>query len=120
MNMSEAEMRHIAEMVAALDKAAGKKPASTAGELNRQQICAALGVSESTIRRLEQAGLPYTPVGARSKRYDLEECKNWLKENNQCPSGTTRTEGSTSALWSAAKDFTISCRKAQLRVMPSE
>lgn len=120
MNMSEVEMRHIAEMVAALDKAAGKKSASAVGELNRQQICAALGVSESTIRRLEQAGLPYTPVGARSKRYDLIECKNWLKEHNQCPSGTTKTAGSTSALWSAAKDFTTSCRKVQLRVMPSE
>ncbi|TNC78313.1 hypothetical protein FHI69_03215 [Janthinobacterium lividum] len=119
MNMSEVEMQHIAEMVAALDKAAGKRPASASGELNRQQICAALGVSESTIRRLEQAGLPYTPVGVRSKRYDLEECKNWLKENNQCPSGMTKKVGSTSASWSMAKEFTESCRKVQLRVMPS-
>ncbi|MGK5048791.1 helix-turn-helix transcriptional regulator [Janthinobacterium sp. GB4P2] len=119
MNMSEVEMRQIAEMVSALDKAAGKKPASSAGEMNRQQICAALGVSESTIRRLEHAGLPYTPVGARSKRYDLEECKNWLKENNQCPSGMTKKVGSTSASWSMAKEFTESCRKVHLRVMPS-
>lgn len=119
MNMSEVEMRHIAEMVAALEKTGGKRSANTAGEINRQQICAALGVSESTIRRLEQAGLPYTPVGARSKRYDLNECKNWLKENNQCPSGTTKTEESTSALKLAGKEFTESCRKVQLRVMPS-
>lgn len=49
--------------------------------LNRQQICAALGVSESTIRRLEQIGLPYTPVGSRTKRYDLAECKEWLRAN---------------------------------------
>ena len=56
MNMSEVEMRHIAEMVAALDKAGRKRTVNSAGELNRQQICAALGVSESTIRRLEQAG----------------------------------------------------------------
>ena len=42
-------------------------------ELNRQQIRAELGVSESTIRRLEQQGMPFTPVGVRSKRYDLEE-----------------------------------------------
>ncbi|NHQ93361.1 helix-turn-helix transcriptional regulator [Janthinobacterium lividum] len=119
MNMSEVEMRRIAEMVAALDKAAGKKPTSTAGELNRQQICAALGVSESTIRRLEQAGLPYTPVGARSKRYDLEECKNWLRENQICQSGKTARASSTSGSWSMAKEFTESCRKVQLRVMPS-
>ncbi len=92
MNMSDVEMRHIAEMVAALGKAGGKRTATTAGELNRQQICAALGVSESTIRRLEQAGLPFTPVGVRSKRYDIEECKNWLKKNNQWPSGTTKKQ----------------------------
>ena len=119
MNMSEVEMRHIAEMVAALDKAGGKRTANTAGELNRQQICAALGVSESTIRRLEQAGLPYTPVGARSKRYDLEECKSWLKGNQICQSGKTARVNSTSESWSMAKEFTESCRKVQLRVMPS-
>ncbi len=87
-------------------------------ELNRQQICAALGVSESTIRRLEADGLPFTPVGVRSKRYDLAECKAWLKAN-QCQSGKTNKDVSTSALWSAANAFTASCRKAQLRVMPS-
>ena len=30
------------------------------GELNRQEICAALGVRESVIRRSEQRRLPYT------------------------------------------------------------
>jgi phage terminase Nu1 subunit (DNA packaging protein) len=87
-------------------------------ELNRQQICAALGVSESTIRRLELDGLPYTPVGVRSKRYDLAECKTWLKEN-QCQFGKTRKDADMSALWSAGKEFTESCRKVQLRVKPS-
>ena len=88
-------------------------------ELNRQQICAELAVSESTIRRLEQAGLPFTPVGVRSKRYDLAECKKWLKENQQCQPGKTKPVGGTSELWSKAKGFTESCRKVQLRVMPS-
>lgn len=88
--------------------------------LNRQQICAELAVSESTIRRLEQAGLPYTPVGSRAKRYDLDECKLWLKENQLCPPGRTNEGGGTSALWSAANEFTESSRKVQLRVMPSE
>lgn len=49
--------------------------------LNRQQLCAALSISESTVRRLEQIGLPYVPVGARSHRYDLDECKEWLRVN---------------------------------------
>lgn len=52
-------------------------------DLTRQQLCAALGISESTVRRLELLGLPFTPVGLRAKRYDLGECKHWLREN-QC------------------------------------
>ncbi len=46
--------------------------------LNRQELCAALGVSESTIRRLELLGLPYTPVGQRAKRYNLAECRQLI------------------------------------------
>lgn len=86
-------------------------------ELNRQQLCAALGVSESTIRRLEQLGLPYTPVGARSHRYDLDECKTWLKAN---PPGATATAPRVSASWPGEKEFRESYRKMKLRVMPSE
>lgn len=48
-------------------------------ELTRQQLCAALTISESTVRRLELDGMPYTPVGIRAKRYDLDECKAWLR-----------------------------------------
>lgn len=87
-------------------------------DLTRQQLCAELGISESTVRRLERDGLPFTPVGARSHRYDLAECKRWLKAN-QCHSGQTSKGVGTSALWSAAKEFTASSRKAHLRVMPS-
>ena len=90
-------------------------------ELTRQQLCAALGVSESTVRRLEVLGLPFTPVGVKSHRYDLAECKTWLKINGAgaCQSGRTNKTVNTSALWSAAKEFTASSRLAQLRVMPS-
>lgn len=87
-------------------------------ELNRQQICTALNVSESTIRRLEQDGLPYTPVGLRAKRYNLAECKAWLKAN-QCQSGQIRRAALTLGSWSKESAFTESCRKVQLRVMPS-
>lgn len=87
--------------------------------LNRQQICAALGVSESTIRRLELAGLPFTPVGARSKRYDLAECKAWLRQNPPGAAITPVVAAGTSASWSPGKEFTESCRKVHLRVMPS-
>ena len=90
-------------------------------ELTRQQLCAALGISESTVRRLEQLGLPYTPVGSRSHRYDLAECKAWLKTNGatSCQSGQTSKAANTSALWLVANAFTESARRVQLRVMPS-
>jgi hypothetical protein len=110
MMMNENELERIAELVAS----------KSTGGLNRQQLCVALGVSESTVRRLEQDGLPYTPVGKRAKRYDLAECKKWLKEYQQCPSGTTKKAVSTSGSWSPGKEFTAYCRKAQLRVMPSK
>ena len=90
-------------------------------ELTRQQLCAALGNSESTVRRLEAVGLPFTPVGAKSKRYNLAECKAWLKTNQSklCQSPQTPPAKSTSTLWSAAQGFTAACRKAQVRVTPS-
>lgn len=86
--------------------------------LTRQQLCAELAISESTVRRLELEGLPYTPVGSRGKRYDLAEVKGWLRKH-QCQSGSTRTAAATSASWSGVNEFTARCRKAQLRVMPS-
>jgi hypothetical protein len=86
-------------------------------DLNRQQFCAELGISESTVRRLELDGLPFTPVG-RGKRYDLAECKKWLRAR-QCQSGQTRQDGATSASWSPGSEFTESYRRRHLRVMPS-
>jgi hypothetical protein len=90
----------------------------TIAALTRQQLCAALTISESTVRRLELDGLPYTPIGVRAKRYDLDECKNWLREH-QCQSGPTKTGAATSASWPAASEFTASYRRAVLRVTPS-
>lgn len=87
-------------------------------DLTRQQLCAALTISESTVRRLEIEGLPFTPVGVRGKRYDLAECKRWLREN-QCQPGSTKKTAATSESWSAAGAFTESYRRAHLRVMPS-
>jgi phage terminase Nu1 subunit (DNA packaging protein) len=87
------------------------------GELNRQGICAALGVSESTIRRLEQQGLPYTPVGQRSHRYDLVECKEWLKAN---PPGVRAGARRMATAWMPSKELDWTTCKRPLRVMPSE
>jgi hypothetical protein len=86
--------------------------------ITRQQLCVELATSESTIRRLELFGLPFTLVGIRAKRYDLDECRNWLREH-QCQPGSTKTAAAMSASWPGASEFTESCRKVQLRVMPS-
>jgi hypothetical protein len=87
-------------------------------DLTRQQLCAELAISESTVRRLELEGLPFTPVGVRGKRYDLAEVKAWLRKH-QCQPGQTRTAAVTPQSWSGASAFTERCRKVQLRVMPS-
>ena len=88
-------------------------------EMNRQQICVALGVSESTIRRLEQAGLPFTPVGPRSKRYNFDECKAWLRENYRPGIAKPGNDTSAASLSRMGREFSESCRKVRLRVRPS-
>jgi hypothetical protein len=86
--------------------------------LNRQQICAESGVGESTTRRLEEQGLPFTPVGVRSHRYDLDECKAWLRE---CFGGgpivVARQRPELGS--KAAKAYVEASKKVKLRVMPS-
>lgn len=88
-------------------------------ELNRQQICAELGVSESTIRRMERDGLPFTPVGTRSKRYNLDECKAWLRANQPTLQSPLTAARAPRENWKLSREFTESCRKVKLRVMPS-
>jgi len=86
--------------------------------VNRQQFCAALGISESTVRRLELAGLPFTPIGARGKRYDVDECKRWLRGRG-CQSGSTETGAVMLESCSMAGAYIESFQKAHRRVMPS-
>lgn len=94
-------------------------------ELNRAQLCAAMAVSDSTVGRWLLAGLPYTPVGVRGKRFNLAECRTWLREHYQttttpaCQLGQTNKAAGMLASWSPANAFTESCRQVQLRVTPS-
>lgn len=46
--------------------------------LTRQQLCAELQISESTVRRLELEGLPFTRSGHWRKYYELAAVKHWL------------------------------------------
>jgi hypothetical protein len=86
-------------------------------DLTRQQLCAALQISESTVRRLELDGLPFTPA-RKSKRYDLAEVKRWLREN-QCQRGQTKTAAATQPSCSTGADYTASSQSVRRRVMPS-
>lgn len=81
--------------------------------LTRQQLCAALIISEATVRRLELSGLPCTPVGVRSKRYDLAEVKQWLRMTKH-PSAAPQAARSSNG-----QEFSVAARKVRLRVYPS-
>ncbi len=89
--------------------------------LTRQELCVKLRISESTVRRLELDGLPCMLIG-RTKRYDLAECKAWLRTHQpkkQCQPGSTRTVAATRQSWSRADDYIASFQQTQRRVMPS-
>jgi hypothetical protein len=88
-------------------------------DLTRQELAVALKVSDSTVGRWLAAGLPYTPVGVKGKRFNLAETRQWLREVYPCQLGQTSKAGATSASWSPASAYIESSRKVQLRVMPS-
>lgn len=87
------------------------------GQITRQQLCAELGISESTVRRLEQAGLPFTPIGKRTKRYDLEECRTWLRGVYR--PGEQQQARQAVKLSKAGREFIEMARKMKRRVEPS-
>lgn len=90
-------------------------------DLTRQELCVRLKISESTVRRLELDGLPCTPVG-RSKRYDLAECKQWLRTHQpskKCQTGLTSKAAATSESWSTAAAYIASSQQVRRRVTPS-
>lgn len=87
--------------------------------MTRQQLCAALSISESTVWRLESHGLPTIPVGIRAKRYDLEEVKSWLRLNEALLRERRETVKTTLKV-SGGRDFLDASRRVRLRVMPSE
>lgn len=91
--------------------------------LTTEQLAAALGISARQVQRLRSAGLPCLPVGARAVRYDLPACTAWLQANAatlQCPSNDRPRAATRSLSASAASAFTDACRRAQLRVRPSD
>jgi hypothetical protein len=92
--------------------------------ITTEQLAADLGVSARQVQRLRGAGMPCLPVGARSVRYDAAACRQWLSANQEhlstCLSSATAAAGSRSLSASAVSAYTAACRRAQLRVMPSE
>ena len=88
--------------------------------LTPAKLAAALDISERQVQRCVAAGMPFQPVGARGKRYDLDECKQWLRENHKCLSSVQKTGAGRSVSASAVNAFTAACRQVHLRVRPSE
>lgn len=89
-----------------------------------EQLAVHLDISISQVRRLTLAGMPSVRTGARSVRYDAAACVAWLQAHEetvtQCLSKPRPAAGGTSLSASAASAYTAACRRAQLRVMPSE
>lgn len=93
-------------------------------QITRQQLCAELGISESIIRRFELAGLPFTPIGKRTKRYDVEECKAWLRNVHRLGEHVHRLgehvqSQNDAEMRKRCEQFIASCRNIKLRVNPS-
>lgn len=88
--------------------------------LTSSELATALKISERQVQRLAAEGMPFQPVGARGKRYDLELCKAWLRENHTCLSKQQKQAGTKSVSASDVNAFTDACRRVHLRVRPSE
>jgi hypothetical protein len=92
---------------------------ANSGDLTRQELLAALKISDSTLRRWGDE-VPSTPVGKKKRIYNLNEVKEWLRERGKaCPSGLTRKEDYTSASCNAGNAFIAAFQKVHLRVMPN-
>lgn len=90
-------------------------------EMTRQAFCARMGISESTARRLERDGMPCTPIG-RSKRYNLAECKAWLRNNQnsqKCQTGSINKGAAMLASLSPVIEYINASKLVRRRVMPS-
>lgn len=83
-----------------------------------------LSVSVRQLQRLTAAGMPCVPVGARAVRYDAAACLQWLQTNGEtitaCLSSPRPAAVSRSLSASVVSAYTDACRRAQLRVTPSE
>lgn len=91
--------------------------------LTPADIAAHLKVSVRQVQRLTVAGMPSVPVGARGVRYDAAACVAWLQANREtltCLSNPRPEAASKCLSASVASAYTAACRRAQLRVMPSE
>lgn len=86
--------------------------------LNPAEAASALGISVRQLQRLSAAGLPFTPVGTKAKRYDLQECRIWLKANPTCLSNRPQAGASRSLSAGTIAAYTDACRRAQVRVTP--
>lgn len=89
-------------------------------DINRAQLAAAMGVSDSTVGRWLAAGLPHTPIGVRGKRFDVAECRAWLRaQYPQLQAGQRPAPVGRPAPQSPAATFSEAASRMRLRVKSS-
>lgn len=85
--------------------------------ITKAEVAKALHCSIRHVERLLKEGLPFIPLGARKKLYNLTSIKNWLKSRESCLSEKTKTVVGTRRFASKANAYTEYCREAQEKEM---
>lgn len=65
------------------DRRVGTLPAGLVPLLSQKELETYYGVSDWTVLQWIKAGMPVEPFGARGRRFDLAEVKDWMAEHGQ-------------------------------------
>lgn len=83
------------------------------------QLAAQLNVSVRHLERCTAAGMPSIPVGARSRRYELQVCLEWLATYAHGAAQASQTVRQAGRQGTAVHDYASAYKRMRLRVMPS-
>lgn len=83
------------------------------------QLAAHLKVSVRHLERCTAAGMPSIPVGARSRRYDLQASLAWLAEYSHGELQARQTGRQAGPQGAAVHDYASAYKRMRIRVLPS-
>lgn len=83
--------------------------------LNAKEAAAALGVSRQMLNRYFHAGLPRTP----DKRYNLEECQRWLKDQELGKPTTDATSARTELMIAQRVKIELETARVRRELVPA-